>query len=1002
MEAKTNKKDLVKFITQNPESPIAQILLADIPQNNMEYLEMWEPYYIYLKTDKDLFKHLISSWGNNILINDLQFRYEIWKEVKEQYLENLNYKIENLSFKPRADMYAETFSDEESTEIRSLLLYFLCQKPEKYTNDQIMEVGEGAGLSMRWLLSLTAKHRLFTDGVLEIDERFGSDSKVIQEQDIMMNFTTRKIFSGLELTDSDIISIKDSPLIEMFGLADSSDIQSLLKNSDDESDIKDNDFGIDWDDEEEEDDEEGRDSENVDIEQLLSKLEDEQESIDDSHEQSEDDHPEKEELEEDDITPFKNDLDFLYQEFLWIKKRAELVDDKFDSFSIDRDDKKKLIHIEQEYRRLKNVSELRLRKSKQQGFVPRLILLSRELNLNELELNIIKALTVNQIFLVEKPRGHSSDSNIGELLLLLLEDVHEAVKHRRLFLKNAKLVKHNIIYLDRSGLEDSFFETKVTIDNRLVEKLVGEDYDISNYVDGSYLYSSNIKFENVKLPNQQKEELLSLVDNFPSFLKAKNQIEFAPDISYGDSLVMLFIGASGTGKTMEAHALANYLNKKLLVFDLNNLSGMGYMGRSDEAIFSMLFREARMNEAILFFDEAEDLLSNRFNDLLQEIEKHKGIVIFATNASFRVDEALRRRINFIQHFQEPGPQLRKQIWHMHLPEKITLAEDVDLNHLALRYEINGGLIKNAVFSALAKAVGENNSENPVITMKHLSKGAEEQLRNKLFMSKLEKQKTPKKGFDDAVYPEETLKDLQEIAEFDKATKVMEGEWGFKDVFPEMGGLTALFHGKPGTGKTLAAEILAYETGKPIKEVNYSQVVSKYIGETEKALEALFSELADSNSILLFDEADALFARRTEVASVNDRFANTETDVLLSLIEKTNTIAILTTNYMENIDEAFHRRMTYIVEFPVPDVATRELLWNILLPPKLPVEKDIDFKKLAKRFVFTGGDIKNAIIRAASIRAVKLNGTSSVTMKDFEEACARIEEFNKNKREGIGF
>jgi SpoVK/Ycf46/Vps4 family AAA+-type ATPase len=158
----------------------------------------------------------------------------------------------------------------------------------------------------------------------------------------------------------------------------------------------------------------------------------------------------------------------------------------------------------------------------------------------------------------------------------------------------------------------------------------------------------------------------------------------------------------------------------------------------------------------------------------------------------------------------------------------------------------------------------------------------------------------------------------------------------------------LFHGPSGTGKTCTAEAIAFETGKTLKVVNYVHVQSMWVGETEKSLEALFREVADQDSILLFDEADALFSRRTGVCSSGDRFANIETDVLLGLVERHNTFAILTTNCFENIDSAFFRRIRYIVEFSKPGPDMRGRIWKTLMPPKLPLEESVDLQELADR------------------------------------------------------
>ena len=270
------------------------------------------------------------------------------------------------------------------------------------------------------------------------------------------------------------------------------------------------------------------------------------------------------------------------------------------------------------------------------------------------------------------------------------------------------------------------------------------------------------------------------------------------------------------------------------------------------------------------------------------------------------------------------------------------------------------------------------------------------------MSNLQQHKVPQKGIDSVILPRESLETLYDIANIEKARKVLVGEWGFNEVFPDHNGVAVLFHGPPGTGKTYTAEALAYETGKNLKIVNYAQVISMWVGGTEKALEALFNEVADSDSILLFDEADAIFASRTGIASANDRFLNVETDILLGLIERFNSIAILTTNYIENIDQAFFRRMQYIVEFKAPDENLRVKLWNTLCPPKLPISKDVDFGKLAADYQFTGGDIKNAIIRAATKRAVRIEQNRKISMQDLETACREIDQHKRNGSRKIGF
>ena len=182
------------------------------------------------------------------------------------------------------------------------------------------------------------------------------------------------------------------------------------------------------------------------------------------------------------------------------------------------------------------------------------------------------------------------------------------------------------------------------------------------------------------------------------------------------------------------------------------------------------------------------------------------------------------------------------------------------------------------------------------------------------------------------------------------------------------GYRVLFYGPPGTGKTLTATLLGKYTGRDVFRVDLSTIVSKYIGETEKNLEKLFSKAANRDWILFFDEADALFGKRTEVNDSHDRYANQEVSYLLQRVENFNGLVILSTNYKSNIDEAFLRRFNAIVKFPFPDARQRRRIWEVSLPEKAELEQRVDLEELATRYKLTGGNIIN-IVHYASLKAV---------------------------------
>jgi hypothetical protein len=227
---------------------------------------------------------------------------------------------------------------------------------------------------------------------------------------------------------------------------------------------------------------------------------------------------------------------------------------------------------------------------------------------------------------------------------------------------------------------------------------------------------------------------------------------------------------------------------------------------------------------------------------------------------------------------------------------------------------------------------------------------------------------------DLVLPGPTMCRLREFASAIRCREMVFREWSF---LREAGttSLRALFSGASGTGKTLAASVVARDLGLDLFRIDLSAVVSKYIGETEKNLERIFSAAEGSNAILLFDEADALFGKRSEVKDAHDRYANIEVAYLLQRMETHDGVMILASNLSKHLDEAFSRRINVDIEFPVPDEEQRERLWRLLLPTAAPTKGDLDIRFLATRFPLTGGEIRNVALSAAFLAAYEGGGIS---------------------------
>jgi len=232
---------------------------------------------------------------------------------------------------------------------------------------------------------------------------------------------------------------------------------------------------------------------------------------------------------------------------------------------------------------------------------------------------------------------------------------------------------------------------------------------------------------------------------------------------------------------------------------------------------------------------------------------------------------------------------------------------------------------------------------------------------------------PKRGPDDLILPQAVHHQVLEIAQFFRAWPTVAETWGFGRLATGDGGIKALFTGESGTGKTLAAEVIAGELQMPLLRVELSRVVSKWVGETEKNLEAAFAEAEDGQAVLLFDEADALFGRRGQVESGVDRYANLEVSYLLQRLDDHGGLVLLASNLKDNIDSAFTRRFQTILHFPRPERPERLRIWQMAFPREAPVDTSIDFNALAN-LDMTGAGIVGAARTAALFAAEEKTGT----------------------------
>ncbi|MGZ8694100.1 MAG: ATP-binding protein, partial [Gaiellaceae bacterium] len=303
---------------------------------------------------------------------------------------------------------------------------------------------------------------------------------------------------------------------------------------------------------------------------------------------------------------------------------------------------------------------------------------------------------------------------------------------------------------------------------------------------------------------------------------------------------------------------------------------------------------------------------------------------------------------------------REDLW------RAALAADGDVarDGVAEQFRLAPEQIARGAVSARLQAMLEGTPVDP----RHLRGGARAQ--NAAGLERLARRVEPQVEWNDLVLPELAIQQLRELAARARHRELVIDEWGMRPGGGRGRGITALFAGDSGTGKTMSAEVIAADLGLDLYRVDLSAVVDKYVGETEKNLDRIFNEAEGVNAVLLFDEADALFGKRSEVRDAQDRYANIEVSYLLQRMESFDGLAVLATNLRAKLDDAFARRLDTVVDFPIPDKALRLRLWDACLGTQLPRGDDLDLEFCASAFELSGGNIRSVAVTAAYLAAVE--------------------------------
>ncbi|TQM84983.1 ATPase family protein associated with various cellular activities (AAA) [Saccharothrix saharensis] len=384
-----------------------------------------------------------------------------------------------------------------------------------------------------------------------------------------------------------------------------------------------------------------------------------------------------------------------------------------------------------------------------------------------------------------------------------------------------------------------------------------------------------------------------------------------------------------------------------------------------------LVREARLRGAGLVLGPLDTLLPERIA-LIRDVVAQSGDVPLVLHSRRHWDPRWTSR----QVVSVPVPALdadrRAERWARALADVTGTAADPALVEDLAGYRLGADEVDRAVTAAARLAVVE---DRPV-GLAHVRAGVRAQ--SGAGLEQLARRITPAVDWDDLVLPEPTRRQLDELVMRARHRDRVLGQWRMRPGGGRGRGVVALFAGESGTGKTMSAEVVAGAVGMDLYVVDLSSVVDKYIGETEKNLERIFTEAAGVHGVLLFDEADAVFGKRSEVNDAHDRHANTESAYLLQRMESFDGIAVLTTNLRSNMDEAFTRRIDVIADFPVPDAAQRLALWDRCLGDRVPRADDVDLAFCAERFELAGGSIRACAVTAAYLAAA---GARPVRMVD---------------------
>lgn len=605
---------------------------------------------------------------------------------------------------------------------------------------------------------------------------------------------------------------------------------------------------------------------------------------------------------------------------------------------------------------IKQENHSRAQKSLNKGIELRLVQMQRIFDLDQFDIDtLLVCLAVEVDLRYERLYAYLQDDVTKkhpsvDLILNLLSSTPEIKfsQHCR-FHPEAPLVRFSLLdFIDDSSQQHPPLLTRyLKVDSRIVRFLFGSD-QVDERLSQFSMMSKSQRPSPTPLAN---ESVVKLTDRF--LKNNKNQ----------KKTVFYLRGPYGIGKLHTAQAVCHKQSVGLLVGDLQKIALK--TNPSPHKIVNLFHREAMLQNSALLWKNFDSLLDEKNSLLLDQflncLRHGPTMTFFAGEKSWEPSGALRNIL--FASFEIPNPSFaeRVKIWSAALDKYGLDKIGLDIASVAGKFKFTGGQILDAV-ATTGNLMEQCQLKTDQIATEKLHQAC--RLHSNQKLTSLARKITPHFNWNDIILPSDRQEQMRDICNFVKYRNRVHSDWGFSGKLSLGKGINVLFAGPSGTGKTMAAEIIGGELDLDIFKIDISTVVSKYVGETEKNLAHIFREAETSNAILFFDEADALFGKRSEIKDSHDRYANIETAYLLQRMEEYEGVVILATNLRKNMDEAFVRRLNFAIDFPFPGEQDRLRIWEKIWPSETPVDPKLDLHHLARQFEINGGNIRNIALAAA--------------------------------------